>query len=277
MAILAAMMAAYAGTLGFLAVVNLATTCTGHRPPIFVQATDQALRGTLYSSDPRHDLAGRSCPLILFVVAPLYALIRHPLTLLLLQCLAVALGAWPVFALARRQLQHEGVALMFAGLYLFHPAVAYSNLFQFHPEVLATATLLATFASVAARRMIPTVVFAVLSVLCREDVAFVVTMLGLITLLPGRPRRIGLALLGVGLTSLIVSFGILLPAFSSTAAEYGRMYGEWGGKLGDIASTWMHPGRALLARLETPGNPADTTLKQLYWPQMLARCCSRRR
>jgi uncharacterized membrane protein len=269
--ILGAMMAAYAGTMGFLAVVKYRYYLfLDIDLPIFLQATDQALRGTLFSSIRGMNWLGDHVSLILFVVAPLYALIRHPLTLLLLQCLALALGAWPVFSLARRQLKNEGVALMFAGLYLFHPAVGYSNLFQFHPEVLATATLLATFASVAAGRIVPTVVFAILSVLCREDVAMVVTMLGLITLLPGRPRRIGVALVGVGLTSLIVSFGVLLPAFSSGAAEYGRMYADWGGNLRAVAfNVLIHPVRAVSALFDTPGNPGDTALKHAYWPEML--------
>jgi uncharacterized membrane protein len=265
------MMAAYAGTMGFLAIVKYRYYLfLDIDLPIFVQATDQALRGTLFSSIRGMNWLGDHVSLILFAIAPLYALIRHPLTLLLLQCLALALGAWPVFSLARRQLKHEGVALLFAGLYLFHPAVGYSNLFQFHPEVLATATLLATFACVPAGRLVPTLVFAVLSVLCREDVAMVITMLGLVTLLPGRPRRIGLALVGVGLASLVVSFGVLLPRFSSTAAEYGRMYGDWGGNLRAIAfNVLAHPGRALMALFETPGNAADTALKRAYWPEML--------
>ena len=119
---------------------------------IFAQATDLALRGTLFSSIRGMNWLGDHVSLILFVIAPLYALLRHPMTLLLLQCLALALGAVPVFALARRELGDEAIALGFAALYLLHPAIGYTNLFEFHPETLATSLLLATFWAVSARR-----------------------------------------------------------------------------------------------------------------------------
>ena len=238
---------------------------------IFTQATDQALRGTLFNSIRGMNWLGDHVSLILFVIAPLYALFRHPLTLLLLQSLALALGAIPVFALARRELGHEGIALAFAALYLLHPAVGYTNLFEFHPEVLATSTLLATFWALSAGRLGLTLLFAGLSLACREDVALVVMMLGLVSLLPGRPRRFAFPLIALAAASLVLSFAVIRPAFSSAAAEYGRMYGSWGATLGEVALNLLkHPLRAIGSFVSTPGDPLDALLKRLYWPQMLA-------
>jgi len=268
---LAAMMAAYTLVYGVI-------VCVKYRYylyidfdfAIFVQATDQALRGTLFSSIRGMNWLGDHVSLILFVLAPLYALLRHPLTLLLVQCVALALGAWPVFSLARRELGHDGVALAFAGLYLLYPAVAYTNLFEFHPEVLATATLLATFACLAAGRLAPMAVFATLSLLCKEDVALPVGMLGLVALLPGRPRRFGVMLVALAAASIVLSFGVIRPALSSTAAEYGKMYQAWGGSLREIALNLItHPWRAVAAFFDTPGQAIDGIIKRRYWLQML--------
>ena len=237
---------------------------------IFAQATDQAFRGTLFNSIRGMNWLGDHVSLILFAIAPLYAVFRHPMTLLLVQSVALALGAIPVFALARRELGHEGIALAFAALYLLHPAVGYTNLFEFHPEVLATSTLLATFWAISAGRLGPTILFAGLSLACREDVALVVAMLGLVSLLPGRPRRFALPLLALAATSIVLSFAVIRPAFSSGAAEYGRMYESWGATLGKVAlNVLKDPLRAIDAFVSTPGNPLDTLLKRLYWPHML--------
>ncbi len=237
---------------------------------IFAQAIDQALRGTLFNSIRGMNWLGDHVSLILFVIAPVYALLRHPMTLLLLQCATLALGALPVFAIARRELGHDGIALGFAALYLLHPAIGYTNLYEFHPEVLATGLLLGTFWALGAGRMGLTLLFAGLSLACREDVALVVMMIGLTSLLPGRPRRPGVALIALAMVSLVLSFAVIRPAFSSAAVEYGRMYDAWGESLGQVAlNVLKDPLRAIGAFFSTPGDPTDTLLKRYYWPHML--------
>jgi uncharacterized membrane protein len=265
------MMAAYALVYGVIALVKFRYYLyTDFDLAIFTQATDQALRGTLFNSIRGMPWLGDHASLILFAIAPLYALLRHPLTLLLLQCVTLALGALPLFALARRELGHDGLALALAGLYLLHPAVGYTNVFEFHPEVLATGGLLATFWALSVGRFGLTLLFAGLSLACREDVALVVLALGLVTLLPGRPRRTGLALVALATLSLTLWFAVLRPAFSSGAAEYGRMYDAWGDTLGEAAvNVVKDPLRAIGALFSTPGDAGDTRLKQLYWPHML--------
>ena len=269
---LASLTAAYALVFGTIVTVKFRYYLyTDFDLAIFAQATDQALRGALYNSIRGMNWLGDHVSLILFAIAPLYALFRHPVTLLLLQSVALALGAIPVFALARRQLGHDGIALAFAALYLLHPAVGYTNLFEFHPEVLATTTLLATFWAMSAGRLGLTLLFAGVSLACREDVALVVMMLGLVSLLPGRPRRFALPLIALAAVSLVLSFAVIRPALSSAAAEYGRMYGSWGATLGEVAlNVLKNPLGAIGAFVSTPGNPLDTLLKRLYWPQMLA-------
>jgi uncharacterized membrane protein len=266
------MVAAYAAVFGAIAVTKFRYYLyIDFDLAIFVQATDQALRGSLYSSIRGMHWLGDHVSLILFVIAPIYALFRHPITLLLLQTVTLALGALPVFGLARRELGHDGIALGCAALYLLHPALGYTNLFEFHPEVLATTTLLATFWAVRAGHMKWTVVFAALSLLCREDVALVILALGLWATLPGRPRRLGVALIALAAVSLVVSFAIVRPAFSSAAVAYGRMYKDWGASIGEVAiNVARDPMRAVAALFDTPGDPADGRLKQLYWPHMLA-------
>ena len=85
---------------------------------------------------------GRAAALVLFVVAPLYAVFRHPATLLVLQSVALSLGALPVFRLARRETGSAALAAGFAALYLLFPALGHLALSEFHPEALAVTPLL---------------------------------------------------------------------------------------------------------------------------------------
>lgn len=270
--LLVAMMAAYFLVYGFLSALKFRNYLyVDFDLAIFVQATAQVLHGSLFSSIRGMNWLGDHVSLILFVIAPIYAVFHHPLTLLLLQCLALALGCLPVFAVARRRLGNEHVALALAALYLLHPAIGFTNLFEFHPEVLATGTLLATFWALDAGRLGATVLFGALSVACREDVALVVLMMGLTGLLPGRARRPAIALLTLGVLSLVLSFVVIRPRFASAAAEYGLMYRNWGGSVGQVAlHVLRNPFQALAALFSTPDNPGDSALKRLYWLHMMA-------
>ena len=109
---------------------------------IFVQALNGILRGTLFGSIRGMNWLGDHSSLILFLLAPLFALFRHPITLLVIQSAALGLGALPIFWLARRELQDSRAALACAALYLFHPALGYVNLYEFHPEALCVPLLL---------------------------------------------------------------------------------------------------------------------------------------
>src|SRR5437870_1206704 len=60
---------------------------------LFAQAADGLLHGRLFSSIRGMAWPGDHSSLILFLIAPLYAVARSPLTLLVIQSAAQALGA----------------------------------------------------------------------------------------------------------------------------------------------------------------------------------------
>ena len=236
---------------------------------LFVQVVDGILHGSTFSSIRGMNWLGDHSSLILFLVAPFYALFRHPLTLPVIQCVVLALGALPVFSLARRELGPGSLPLGFAALYLLYPALGYTALYEFHPEVLCTTTLLAAFACYRADRFVPTLLFTALSLLGKEDVALPVMALALVALLGRRPRY-GAALGGLALASLLLSFAVLKPAFSTGEVEYGRMYLQWGDTPGAVALNIVrHPFKAMAALFASPPYDFDTVLKLQYYTHML--------
>lgn len=239
---------------------------------IFAQSTAGILGGSLFSSIRGMHWLGDHSSLVLFLVAPLYAVFQSPVTLLVVQSAACALGAWPVFLIARRQLGHEGAAAACAIAYLLQPALDYVNLFEFHPEALAAPAVLFLMWGVLAERRGLAIVAAVLALSCREDVALVV--LGVAAWAVWLHRRRGVAtavaLAGLAAVSLLVTFAWLKPAFNHGEAGYGDMYRAWGASLGEVAlNVARRPHEAIAALFATPGNAADTALKQRWWLYML--------
>src|SRR6185437_15229979 len=82
---------------------------------------------------------------ILVLFAPLWLIWPSPSLLLVTQAIAMALGALPVFWLARKHLTSQRGALGFALAYLLYPATQWVTLSEFHPVALACPTLLFAF------------------------------------------------------------------------------------------------------------------------------------
>jgi uncharacterized membrane protein len=126
-------------------------------------------------------------PLIL--LAPLYALAPHPLTLVFFQAVALAIGAVPVWLIAKRFNPNLALRTLWTGLYLANPFVWNLALSEFH--MIAFAIPLIFFAAwfyIEKKywRFLPACV-AIL--LVREDMAFVVAGFGLMALIDTIRRR----------------------------------------------------------------------------------------
>ena len=97
---------------------------------------------------------------ILVAFAPLWWIWPSPAMLLAAQAVAIALGALPVFWLARKHLGSEQAALGFALAYLLYPAVQWLTLNEFHPVALACPLLLFAFWYLDEDRLGPFALFA---------------------------------------------------------------------------------------------------------------------
>src|ERR1700682_1097261 len=87
-----------------------------------------------------HSLLGDHFSPAFLLLMPFYFAFPHPETLLVIQSLALALGAWPVYLLARLKLA-PGYALLWVIAYFLFVPLAYVNLFDFHEVALSVAPL----------------------------------------------------------------------------------------------------------------------------------------
>ena len=183
------------------------------------------------------DLFGDHTSYILLALVPLYRLVPHPETLLAVQTFALALGALPVFLLARLVVRDSWFALAPAAAYLLMPALGWLNLENFHPDSFEVPLLLFALYFVARARWRPYLVMVLLLLLVKEDVALIVVPLGIYVALR-RNWKVGAVTLGVAAAWFPLAFFVFQPLLSGTTAgglDMWRIpFGGFGGLLGTL-------------------------------------------
>ena len=115
---------------------------------------------------------------IYFVLAPIYWLWQQPETILFLQTIILALGALPVFWLARDRLRSHLAGVAFAAVYLLFPGLEAANMWEFHAVALAAPLLLFAFYFGQGGRWGLLWLFALLAMATKEEVSLSVLVMG---------------------------------------------------------------------------------------------------
>src|SRR5579863_9499428 len=157
---------------------------------------------------------------VLLPISLVYLALPDPKTLLVLQTLVVACGAFPAFWLARLRLRNELVAVGMAILYLLYPALQQAEVFDFHAVTMTAALLLFTLYFLYTRRTLWLFVFAILSMACKEEIPLVIAFFGLWSIVFQQRWRSGLAL--VGLSIAWVGVVLLVYHFASPTGRPDR-------------------------------------------------------
>jgi uncharacterized membrane protein len=192
---------------------------------------------------------------ILAAFAPLWWLWPSPNMLVVVQTLAIALGALPVFWLARKHLGSERVALGFALAYLLYPAVQWLTLNEFHPVALACPLLLFAFWYLDEDRLVAFGIFAVLAALTKEEIPLVIAGMGLWYAISRRRWVEGGAIALAGVLVATISVEVVLPHFNEGASSsFYQRYGSLGSSPGEILKTLLlHPGRVFETAFDHEG------------------------
>ncbi|MGB2875875.1 MAG: DUF2079 domain-containing protein [Gaiellaceae bacterium] len=175
---------------------------------------------------------------ILAAFAPLWLAWPSPDVLLIAQAVAVALGALPVFWLARKHLGSQHAALGFALAYLVYPPTQWLTLNEFHPVALACPLLLFAIWYLDEARLLPFALFAIAAATTKEEIAFVVAALGLWYALAHRRPFAGAAILAAGAAVAAVAIEIVIPHFNQAGgSSFFSRYSEVGGSPAGILHT----------------------------------------
>src|SRR6266536_649705 len=111
----------------------------------YVQALWQFIHGRFQVSVLNVPLLGNHVEPIVFLLAPLFVLFRHPMLLVVAQNAALATLGPLGYSIAKRLGLEGKTACLLAGALLVTPAAGYIALHEFHPEALTAPLLLLLF------------------------------------------------------------------------------------------------------------------------------------
>jgi uncharacterized membrane protein len=163
---------------------------------------------------------------VLMLFAPLWWLWPSPDLLLVAQAVAIALGALPVYWLARKHLGSTRAGVGFALAYLVYPPTTWLALNEFHPGGLAMPALLFAFWYLGEDRLVPFAAFALFASICREDVPLVLAGYGVWYALARGRRTVGTTIAALGVAWTAIAVGIVIPHFGAGQSTFSGRYSE---------------------------------------------------
>jgi len=210
---------------------------------------------------------------IFALVAPVFRLWDDVRAILLLQVMLVALGAWPLFELARRKTTPL-IALALATAYLLNPALQSAVLTEFHAIPLAVPLILWAFWAVEAERWGQFIVAALLVASVKEEAALLAAGLSVWAIWRGwlinrkqktdtsqqptpntqndfrpptsdrRPLIAGSAVLVLSLLWFYLATFVIIPAYAepvygTAESSYFQRYGDLGNSPVDIVKSFV--------------------------------------
>jgi len=189
---------------------------------------------------------------ILAAFAPLWLAWPSPDMLLVAQAVAVALGALPVFWLARKHLGSDRVALGFALAYLIYPPTQWLTLNEFHPVALACPLLLYAIWFLDEGRLVPFAACAIVAATTKEEIALVVAGLGIWYALAHGRRWTGAAVAAAGVAAALIAIEVVIPHFNRAGtSSFFTRYSEVGSTPGGIVHTALTDPRKIVTTAAT--------------------------
>lgn len=174
----------------------------------------------------------------LLLLIPGYALFPSPYYLLLMQTIALALGAWPLYLLARKKLK-DPLPLIIAASYLLYPALHWVNTFDFHEIAFFVPLAIAGFYFLEEKRWFSSSIFLILAAGTKEDAILMVFFIGLYALISGwiqKSKQNKVAGLTISIAALMLFLSVtsvIMPSFGGGLLRLDR-YSELGGTASEI-------------------------------------------
>ena len=167
---------------------------------IYNQAFSTALSGKLFVYNvefyftPTKSFFGMHFAPFMFFILPFYALAPGVETLLIIQASALAIGAIPIYLIAKDTTKNSIASLIFSIVYLMNPLVQGMNWYDFHMEVFFTPLTLFAIYYLRKRSYLTFFAFLLLSLSVIEWASFLVMFMAVYVFasLGDKERKVGL-------------------------------------------------------------------------------------
>jgi uncharacterized membrane protein len=208
------------------------------------------------------ELFGHHANIFLILLAPLYWLGAGPITLLVIQVMAQASGAIAIFLLARDLLKSKWAGVALGGALLLNPTYQWLTWEFFHPDAVALGPLLFAYWAARSKRWKLFTFAAILAVLCKEDLALAVALLGIIIVFNGDRRR-GVIVAAASTAYFFFATRVLIPQQNGIGPFYDAFFGDMGKTPTDVIfNSVRHPTKTWKL--------ADTHDRRTWYWNMLA-------
>jgi uncharacterized membrane protein len=187
-----------------------------------------------------HSLLGDHFSPIFLLLVPFYAAAPHPETLVVIQTLALGLGAWPVYLLARLKLS-AGYAPWWVLVYFLFVPLAYINLDDFHEVAIAVAPLGFALYFIESGRRGWFLLSLLITFLVKEEMALIGVGFGVYMLVSKRGWKLGLGVLVGSVLTFVAVIQVVIPFFAGGRAYpyIGDRYQQVGGSARGILTTMV--------------------------------------
>lgn len=230
---------------------------------VHAQALWNIAQGDWRSSILGTGYLGNHVHLINLLVLPVGLFFPVAQSLLVLQTVAFALSAVPVFLTARYFLDTVSARWILL-VYLLYPGLWYSSLYEFHPTCFAALFLAWMLYFYVRQDFNRTMFWAGMGMLCQENIALVVMFTGVLSLVDRRGWKWVLIPFLSGWVYFFVCVFWVLPSLAGDRLNLFSIYARWGSSPNEVFWSFLtRPWEVVLMLL---GKERLVYLFSLFWP-----------
>lgn len=179
--------------------------------------------------------------LINAIISPIYWFFDDVRALLVLQALALAAAAIPLFLIAKHYFRNKWIPLVFCFSYLLLPALQYGNFEDYHTEAFVPFFILFAFYFIIKGKKWPYLIFFLLTLTEKEDIALTMFLMGFYIYFK-HDKKVGIFTSVFSLFWFFLATKIFMPHFNEAGFMYaGRGLGNFGNTPVEIIFGILNP------------------------------------
>lgn len=184
---------------------------------------------------------------IFYIALPIYFIFDNAITVQLIQAFMVAIPVIPILLLCKHHKLSNQMAIAVSLIYVLYPATAGGTFYDIHENCFITFFLLMLAWAVEKKKNVAAVIFAILSLMVKEDAPVYVFILGIFFLFSKKDKKRGVILIVASAiyfamaTAIVNSYGLGIQEY-----RFGNLYFTQDGGLIQVFETLLaNPGYAI--------------------------------
>lgn len=153
-------------------------------------------------------------PLMIMLLSPLYLIFQDGRFLLVIQTIVLALGALPLYLIAKLKFESRWISLVFPLSYLLYPYLHNVNLFDFHSVMFSPLLIGSVWYAIEKENIKLFTLSVIGSIMIKENIFVIVVLLCLYAFFKTRYRRETMILAIVSTIYGLIVVNFVIPTFS---------------------------------------------------------------